>query len=241
MPTPSTAALLLAAAAALPIAARAHEPGALDGDGNKVTQRREVPAFLRIELRGPLDARVTEGSATSVAVTIDQNLQALVTTEVRGETLVVDTGKSMHYRGPGEVEVTVPELRGLAIEGSGDARVKGAEAPRDVTLRISGSGDVTWSGQAGKLLVRIEGSGDVALSGKAAELDARVDGSGDVGAKGLQAKSARLTVNGSGDLSATLDGGELRAELNGSGDIVWYGQATVKEVQAHGSGAVSHR
>lgn len=240
MRTPWPAALLLAAAV-LPAAARAHDPDPVGGDGNKVTQLREVPAFLRIELRGPIDARVTEGPATSVAVTIDQNLQPLVTTEVRGDTLVVDTGRSLRYRGAGEVAVTVPELRGLALEGSGDARVQGAEATRDVTLSISGSGDVAWSGQAGKLVVRIEGSGDVALRGAAAELDARVDGSGDVGGKGLRVKSARLTVNGSGDLNATLDGGELRAELNGSGDIVWYGQATVKEIQAHGSGGVSHR
>lgn len=241
MRTRSLAASLLAAAALLPLAARAHDSGTVEGDGNKVTQPRQATGFLRVELRGPLDVRVTEGPAPSVSVTIDQNLQPLVTTEVRGDTLVVDAQRSLRYRGTGQVEVTVPELRALAIEGSGDARVKAAAAPRDVALRISGSGDVGWSGQAGKLVVRIHGSGDVTLEGQAAELDAAVDGSGDVGARGLRARSARLTVNGSGDLSATLDGGELRAELNGSGDIVWYGQATVKEVQANGSGAVSHR
>lgn len=240
MRTRTPAALLLAAALASPDAARAHERPER-GDGNKVTQRREVPAFLRIELRGPLDARVTEGQATSVAVTIDENLQQVVTTEVRGDTLVVDTERGMHFRGPGEVVVTLPELRGLAIEGSGDARVQGAEAARDVELEISGSGDITWSGQAGKLVVRIEGSGEVALQGKAAELDAQVDGSGDVSGRALRAKSARLTIKGSGDMSATVDGGELRAVVNGSGDIVWYGSAATSTLAASGSGTVSHR
>ncbi|MBI5070817.1 MAG: DUF2807 domain-containing protein [Deltaproteobacteria bacterium] len=240
MRTRTPAALLLAAALASPAAARAHE-APLAGDGAKVTQRREVPAFLRIELRGPLDVRVTEGQAPSVAVTIDHNLQPLVTTEVKGDTLVVDTERGMHFRGPGEVVVTLPELRGLAIEGSGDARVRGAEAGRDVKLEISGSGDIAWSGQAGKVAVRIEGSGNVALEGKAGELEARVDGSGDVSGKALRVKSARLSINGSGDVSATLDGGDLRAEVNGSGDIVWYGSATTSSLQASGSGTVSHR
>lgn len=240
MRTRTPAALLLAAALASPAAARAHEVGAA-GDGSKVTQRREVPAFLRIELRGPLDVQVTEGQVTSVAVTIDQNLQPLVTTEVKGDTLVVDTERGMHFRGPGEVVVTLPELRGLAITGSGDARVKGVEAPRDVKLEISGSGDIAWTGQAGKMAVHIEGSGNVALEGKAGELDARIDGSGDVSGKALRVKSARLSISGSGDMTATLDGGDLRAEVNGSGDIVWYGSAATSSLRASGSGSVSHR
>jgi len=241
MRTPSLPALALGAALALPTAARAHDPDAAQGDGNKVTERRELPAFVRIELHAPLDVQVTEGQPASVAVSIDGNLQRLVTTEVRGDTLVVETRQGLRWRGPGQVVVSLPELRALVIEGSGDAQVRGARAARDVALRVSGSGDLSWSGEAGRLEVRIEGSGDVALAGRAAELSAQVDGSGDVRGRELTAKSARLQVNGSGDLSATLDGGELRAEVNGSGDLVWYGQAAVRSAKASGSGSVSHR
>lgn len=213
------------------------------GSGKKVTQQRQVPEFSEIRNDGALDVDVQVGPATSVAVTIDDDLQPLVETVVRGDTLVIRTRESVSYHGEGRVAVTVPRLTACAVHGSGDAviRGQGVGAPAGLALDVDGSGDVRWSGEAARLTAHIDGSGDVALAGKAQALTVDVNGSGDVKAKELAAGTADLTVNGSGDVEATLAGGPLRVRVHGSGDVRWWGEASSVDAVAHGSGDIAHR
>jgi hypothetical protein len=236
----------LAAAAALclatgPAAASAHGwwGDSTSGDGKKVTQPRAVGEFKAVRLEGALDVRLKVGAPTSVAVTIDGNLQPLVETRLDGDTLVVSTKGSMSYHGEGRVELATPSLRAFAIQGSGDAVIEGGQG--DLALTVSGSGDLTWRGAAGALHVEIEGSGDVKLAGTADEARVQVSGSGDVHAKDLTARSASVEVAGSGDVELTLAGGTLKASVAGSGDVHWYGTAQVERASVAGSGEIAHR
>ena len=47
----------------------------------------------------PVNAEIKEGNAFSVSLTIDSNLQPLVTTEVKGDALIVNTKESIHPTG----------------------------------------------------------------------------------------------------------------------------------------------
>jgi hypothetical protein len=234
-----TTAFIAALAAALPGAGRAHSHER--GDGNLTTEPRAVTGFTRVVLRTHLDVEVTEGSAFAVEVTIDKNLQPLVRTRVKGDALVIDAEHSFHSHDGGKVKVALPELRGFAIEGSGDVHIAGADKPRDVALTISGSGDMTWTGKAPALKAKIEGSGDMKLSGSTGKLSAAIEGSGDLSAKELTAGAASLSIAGSGDIAATLDGGPLTASVDGSGDIEWWGKASVESASVSGSGTIRHR
>lgn len=234
----AVAALCLASA---PVAASAHGWWGDDttGNGNKVTQPRTVGEFKAVRLEGALDVRVQVGAPTSVAVTIDENLQPLVETRLEGDTLVISTRGSMSYHGEGRVALATPSLRAFAIQGSGDAVIEGGQG--DLALTVSGSGDLSWRGAAGRLGVDIEGSGDVKLAGTADEATIQVSGSGDVHARDLVARSASVEVAGSGDVELTLAGGPLKAAVAGSGDVHWYGTAQVERASVAGSGEIAHR
>jgi len=242
MPAPSRLLLALVAAGALCRPAAAADRGdTVRGDGHKTTEQRQVDGFSRIELRTHVDVQVTEGPAHAVAVTIDRNLQPYLTTSVEGDRLVIGSSRSMGYGGAGKVVVSLPELRGFALEGSGDVRIAGADKNRDVELAIDGSGDLAWSGRAGKIEAHIRGSGGLRISGAAGRLEAVVEGSGDIAARDLAARSARVEVAGSGDVAVTVDGGALAANVDGSGDIQWWGQAKVEAASVRGSGSIRHR
>lgn len=232
---PIVAAVL--ALAALPAAAHPHER--VRGDGDKTTVKRELPPFTRVRLVSTIDAQVKVGPAQSVAVTIDSNLQPHVALRVEDGTLVVDSDADLRYRGVGRVELTVPALRALSIEGSADASIDGGEG--ELGLAIEGSGDVRWSGTATGLRVAIEGSGDVLLEGKAEALEIAIEGSGDVSASGLTARGADVSVAGSGDVDLRLAGGTLRAQVSGSGDVRWSGEAKVERTAVSGSGRIVQR
>jgi hypothetical protein len=228
----------LSAAAALAAPAGASAWGGTRGNGNKVTQVRQVDAFTAIRVEGSIDAAVKVGGAQSVAVTIDENLLPLVTTEVSGGTLVI-RARDASWEGKGVVELTVPALRGLTIKGSSDVTVEGGQG--DLALAIEGSGDLRWSGAAGSLEASISGSGDLRLTGTAAQARLSVAGSGDIKAGGLTATGADVEVDGSGDVEVTLAGGTFRARVSGSGDVVWHGQATIEQSVVRGSGQIVRR
>lgn len=230
----SSALVVLAAGFAVPaVAAR------VSGDGNATSQPREVAAFSSIELETSADVVVKVGQPQRLVVVADSNLLQHVKTEVRGGKLLIDMDGDVRPKTPLRVEVSIPELKDLEIDGSGDVTVEGAKG--DSNLSIDGSGDIRWTGEAGELHVDIEGSGGVTLAGSAAQLTIEVSGSGDVDAKELKARDAVVEVEGSGDVAVHVTGGKLRAEVSGSGDVAWSGEATVERAVVSGSGAIQKR
>jgi hypothetical protein len=227
---PARAALLAAAALTPWVAAAA-----------TTTQQRPAGGFDRIEVNAAVDVEVREGPSFAVAVTIAPDAQGRIETAVKGRALVIGVSGSLRTLGPARVQVDLPSLRGLAVNGPGSAKVHAAaKGDRDVALEVNGSGDVAWRGQARKLSVRVRGAGDVRLEGEARRLDAVVDGAGAVRARGLAAADATLRTHGSGDLEATLRGGALRASSDGSGAIRWWGQAKLEESRVSGAGEIEH-
>lgn len=215
--------------------------GSLQGDGRKTTEPRAVPPFTAVRLEGPLDVEVKVGPAQAVAVTIDSNLQPEVEARVDGGTLVVSLRRSVSFRGPGKVEVSLPALTAVELRGSGDVSVDGASGG-DLRLGLAGSGDLGWrGGTARALVVELQGSGDVQLAGTAESLQLSLAGSGDVRAAGLSARSAKVRVDGSGDVELTLAGGALDAEVAGSGSVRWAGEARVERARVDGSGEMVRR
>lgn len=212
----------------------------IQGNGQKVTEQRTVPAFERIELRGAIDANVKVGPAQSVAITIDSNLMPHVRTRVDGGTLVIDTDESLSWRGDARATITVPRLRGLGTSGSGDATIEGGSGD-DLELASSGSGDIRWRGEAKAMRVSTSGSADVSLAGRADSVDVSTSGSGDVKGDDFTTRDATVRTSGSGDVALRMDGGTLRARTSGSGDVIYSGSATLAEARTSGSGEIRQR
>ena len=233
----ATAVLLVAS----PACAHAHRTPTVEGDGKATTESRQVPPFQEIRLESSADVSVKVGPAQAVRVTVDGYLQRYVQTTVSHGVLVIDADDdvSMRTREDVRVEVEVPALRRLSIEGSGDVVIDGGAG--DLALDIGGSGALRWKGEAAALRAAIEGSGDVRLEGRAAALHASVSGSGDIDARRLEARDVEASIEGSGDIDVNVSGGKLSATVEGSGNVRWSGTASIERVRVSGSGEVARR
>ncbi|HLL51939.1 MAG TPA: head GIN domain-containing protein [Myxococcaceae bacterium] len=210
-----------------------------EGDGKAITQPRKAEGFKRVAVQGELDVEIKEGGAYAVVVTVDGNLQPLVTTEVEGETLVVGQKENLAPSRGAKVAITLPELRGVALNGSGDAKVTGAVANRPLDFELSGSGDLSYDGPAQGVDIDVNGSGGVSYRGSAQALKVSVNGSGDMNAQlSGNLEKVDVEVAGSGDIK--LSGGTaqaLRVRSAGSGDLDLKGtQAKAVDVSLSGSG-----
>jgi hypothetical protein len=230
--------------AAAPLALLMLLPACTGPSATAVAEPRAAAGFTEIALLGSADLVVREGDRYEVKVLAEPERHERVITRVEGNTLIVDTETEIQIicidcRSP-VVEVTLPEMRALRIDGSGDAQVLTAKPNAGVALGIHGSGSIHYRGRTAVLRVAIDGSGDVDLAGAAGRLEASISGSGALEAEQLLAASGSFEVSGSGDMTVHLGGGDADFVIEGSGDIRWSGQARVRRSIIEGSGDISH-
>lgn len=205
-------------------------------------EMRSVDSFTRIRNKGSFEVYVNVGSEQSVKVTADSDIIEHVETEVRGSTLHIQLEDRDNWRGWRNIDVlrvdiTVPSLESVRVDGSGDFEVRGVET-ESFSANVNGSGDIELiSAKADRLSIDVKGSGDVEASGTCGDLDVEVKGSGDVEARDMACASGEIGIMGSGDVSVTLSE-SVDVGIMGSGDVTVYGKPDKVSTRAMGSGDV---
>ncbi|MBN2667317.1 MAG: DUF2807 domain-containing protein [Bacteroidales bacterium] len=139
------------------------------------------------------------------------------------------------------VYLTMPEVEGIGVSGSGRLSVMDPIEADDLDLRVSGSGRLSTSAlNADDLHCGISGSGDIVL-GKGSIDEAAISISGSGSFSGEEADIDRLEVSISGSGSARCgEVDELEAHVSGSGNVIYSGSPKVN-ARISGSGHVRSR
>jgi hypothetical protein len=228
-----------------------------EGSGDLVEESRSMPEFQRLRVDVPGTVTMVQGAPAPLKIRTDDNLIDQVRTSVRDGALVIDT-RSGDCIDPTELEIQVSseEIRGLAIDGSGDiilpepidsdevkleidgsGSISAALVRADeVKLEIDGSGEIDLSVDTLDLRSSIDGSGDIILDGTAVEHAIFIDGSGEIAATALQTEVTRVEVDGSGDCAVAADR-DLEVRIDGSGEITYCGDPEIVR-SIDGSGSV---
>lgn len=235
------AAAIIAGAAATSACGRAHGE---DG-GPTVSRNYQVGSFDQIEVAGPYNVQVRTGSNPSVSAKGSQKMIEHLVVEVRDGKLEIHSERQKgwfhtgwSFRGNVDLIVTVPQLRGASIAGSGDIKVDQIKGDT-FEGEIAGSGGLevaTLDVQTLKLAVAGSGGTKVG-TGRAQNAKFEIAGSGDIDAKGVQAQTADVSIAGSGNVAANATG-TADVSIMGSGDVQLTGGAKCKISKA-GSGNVS--
>jgi hypothetical protein len=212
--------------------------------GPTVSRTYQVGNFQQIEVAGPYDVEVRTGGNPGVSAKGSEKLLERTVVEVRGDKLLIHPAQHngfFHFgwssHGKAHFTVTVPQLSGATIAGSGDIRVDKVQGQRfEGTVAGSGGIDVAaMDVQALKL--SIAGSGGVkAGSGKAQSAEYEIAGSGDVDAGAIAAQQVKVSIAGSGGVKAHASG-TADVSIMGSGDVDVSGGAKCSVSKA-GSGNV---
>lgn len=181
---------------------------------------RDLPVFTAVSLRGSMDLVVTSGEDQHVEIIAKPEMLEYIHTRVtKGELRIWTDRKSRLFsrRGKIEVHVSMADLQGIEINGSGDARASSIDTD--------------------KFALEINGSGDATLQGRCETVSYEINGSGDIDAAALKCVDGSVEINGSGDAEIAVSG-KLSAEINGSGDILAVGAPRIERFSSHGSGSI---
>ena len=189
----------------------------IQGSGNIISESRELNNFTSIILLGSIDVNIKTSESNNCVVVADDNLIPYIKTEVVNNKLNISLNESYSSEEKLVVNINTPNYDEVSLSGSGNINILDFKN-NNLSLNISGSGNITGNGEVETLVVKINGSGNLM-------------------SKEIKSKSATITINGSGD-GEVFASDSISAKINGSGNIKYFGNPGNIDTILNGSGDI---
>lgn len=181
---------------------------------------RGIDGFTEIRNTTRADITVIVGDDFWIEGSGDRELLELIELGVRNGELRIRQRPLQPAR-PGlqaHFEIRLPELEAIKITRSGDAEVEGEVHAEQLTMIVTGSGNLAASGLIDELTVRATGSGDVRFSGRAERVTADTSGSGGADLE-IESRHIAAATHGSGGIRLHGSAERVEYRTTGSGEI----------------------
>jgi hypothetical protein len=205
-----------------------------------VKETRNVKGFTKISYGISGNLKVKIGPEFSVVLEGEKgDLEEVITDVSDGRLRIRMENWRFNFNEKVNAYVTLPELTGLNVSGSGKAEILDPVKDADnLSLSVSGSGKLVASQVVvDNLNCSISGSGDVSVaSGNADRGDISISGSGSYAGGEFEIDNLDISVSGSGSSFCKV-GDSLKASISGSGNVTYKGNPKV-DARVSGSGHV---
>ena len=189
----------------------------IQGSGNIISESRELNNFTSIILLGSIDVNIKTSESNNCVVVADDNLIPYIKTEVVNNKLNISLNESYSSEEKLVVNINTPNYDEVSLSGSGNINILDFKN-NNLSLNISGSGNIIGNGEVETLVVKINGSGNLM-------------------SKEIKSKFATITINGSGD-AEVFASDSISAKINGSGNIKYFGNPENVDSIINGSGDI---
>lgn len=214
----------------------AHSPGAQSGAYE--TRLVALEPVESVTINGPFKVTVL-GTADQAEASLSgpASMLADATAEVRDTTLVIefsdDQERSWQPGAGVYATVLLPKLSSVAVSGSADVDIIGAEAA-EFQAGVGGSGSISVSQlKAETVQLGIGGSGSIEARGTAKSAQYGIGGSGTIEAKRLRVETAQIGIGGSGSVYADVsETAEIGIGGSGTVEVVGGAECQFAETQA---------
>ena len=207
----------------------------VEGKGPVTEKTISLEEFSSFSVGSSADVILKKGKQ-SVVVIGQENIIDLLKTEVKNNEWKIDFKENVCLSKEFKIEITIPELDAVTIDGSGDVLSKSRFSASDVSISINGSGNVDLEFDAEHLETNINGSGDVDIKGSSNSHEINIAGSGDVDCADMETNSTDIKIMGSGDCKVHAKK-DLKVKVMGSGDVLYKGDPEL-DSKIMGSGDV---
>ena len=210
------------------------------GDGNVVTEERDVPEFEGIKVSTGVDVYITRGEHKTLEVEADENIQEVLITEVNNGILHVYCSKNVYRAKSLKVFASTETLNNIKISSAGDVECKGTFNADRLDIGLSSAGNLFIDVEANEIDCSISSSGDVDISGSADYLYARLSSAGDLNAYDLKVEDCEISVSSAGSAKIYVTG-DLKARASSAGSIYYRGDPGRIDSRSSSAGGIHKR
>jgi hypothetical protein len=192
------------------------------GSGNAKTEVRPIAGFGAgpgaVDVSGSLRVEIAIAAEPRVEVSGDDNLIALVDTQVRGDVLVVTNHGSMRPVVPLVVRIAAPRLQAIDASGATTVTLHGMR-DNQMSINLQGAATLHGDGAVHELTIDASGAGTLDLDRLTAER-ARVTASGSATVMVNVTQALDVRVSGAGTVSYSGNPPDVKPDVSGAGSLV---------------------
>jgi hypothetical protein len=203
---------------------------------------RDVHGFTKVSFGVAGELFIKIGPEYHLVIEGDKRILDDIETVVSGDRLTIRKDNwrfSFNNDERVTVNLTMPEIEGLGVSGSGKAQIMDMVTTDQLHLGVSGSGKLmTADLNVDELNCGISGSGDIILGsgGSIDNGDISISGSGGFSGEEIEIDHLEVSISGSGNCHCRV-GDSLEAHVSGSGNVTYIGNPKV-DARVSGSGHV---
>jgi hypothetical protein len=190
------------------------------GSGNRKSEKRELPAFKAVDTTGAYDVEVMCQKPAGFEIEADDNILALIKTEVRDGVLYVSSQQRYNSAKAVALRINLPELIAVSSRGAGE-----------ITVQDANSND---------LKIESTGAASIKAAGKVKNATISSTGAGDIDASRLQAEKCRVAVAGAASVNVYATE-QLDVSVSGVGSVSYSGNPKTVNKSVSGLGSVNKR
>jgi Putative auto-transporter adhesin, head GIN domain len=199
------------------------------GSGNIITQTRQIANFTGIASSASIDVAVTIANEFKVEVEADDNVVALIRTQVVNDVLEVGFVNNTSIRNTNvKVYITVPSLNYLKASSSSGINVSGIIKNNKVSFYASSSATINAEVDAPFVETTASSSAEMEIAGTTKNHNAEASSSAEINTTNLLAEEVTATASSSATIfvHSSL---ALNAKASSSANIYYRGNAKVKQ------------
>jgi hypothetical protein len=212
------------------------------GSGNLQTRDMPLGEFDSIVAGGSFSVDVTQGSATSVVVTADDNLWDYITVRNDSGTLRLEMKPYSYSNTHLSAKIVTPRLKGLELSGATVGTMRGFDYSQGkFNLEISGASTLTDGDlRAGQADVNVSGASTATMRGRVDDLNLEVSGASHASLADFATKTAHVEVSGASGADVRVTE-QLSYDVSGASHLSIAGNPRVQKGDSSGASDVSSR
>lgn len=207
------------------------------GNGNIISEKREVGDFSSIRVGGSFDVLLEHGKDNRLMIIADENLQPFIMTEVRGNTLEIMQERKLISKEKLRIVIVYDDLASIRVTGAASIHNEGYIQQEMLDLRVDGAAIVDLKIRTDRLKVVLSGAGVIKLSGDTGSQDLNLTGAGGLKAFNLKSRKCNVAVGGIGGAEVFVTE-ELDATIEGVGGIEYEGNPLQIRTTINGIGKI---
>ena len=214
------------------------DSGPLKGEGPVIEQVFVLPTVTSVGLNIDANVVLTHGETEEVIIKGQENIIDNIEKYVNADGYWnINYDRNVRSHAGVTIYITSPYLDYISVSGSGSVNsVNIFPDSTNVILKISGSGNISFSTLALLAESDISGSGEIYLSGNSDEHRINISGSGNVRAFDFLTKTTKVKISGSGYSEVFVEE-LLDVDISGSGDVYYKGYPQILS-DISGSGGI---
>jgi len=197
------------------------------GNGIVIQDTRTVTEeFTAISASEGLDVYITQANETSISIEADENIEALIRTDIKDGKLTIHTSENIG-RATKKIYVTLPIITELKSSSGANIKTKNSIKTDKIKLVTSSGAHLKLDIIANNISAHSSSGSSIKISGNTSNLTTKASSGAHIRAKNLITKTCNAKASsGSGIVVNVLH--LLNANASSGGNISYTGKANVK-------------